>query len=556
MVAASRATVASHRADGPGPIDDDGGSRGPMRLTRQQWTMVAAILGSAAVFLDATIVNVALKRIGEDLPATVVSVLEGQTYVTSGYLATLAALLILAGALADFYGRRRIFTIGLVAFGATSALCGLAPSLELLALFRVFQGAAGALLVPCSLSIITATFEGQARGRAFGIWAAATSATSILGPLVGGVLVDALSWRYAFFLNVPVILIALYATRRHMAESRDENASGRFDWLGAVVIALAVGGLAFGAIRGQDKEWTDPIAFIALGIGIVCTIAFPILMATRPYPLVPLSLFRSREFSVINLSTLLIYGALYSTFGFLGLFLQGVLGYTAFAAGLIGLPSGILLTVLSTRVGSTAARIGARPFLVIGPVLMGIGLLWYLRVPPTSDPWQAVLGQPSTLIPPVDTLVDILPAVLLFGTGISLVVAPLTTTLMGSVPVGNAGIASAINNAISRVGQPLLAAVIFIVISGTFYAQLAASVPGLDPNSAEVRRDVPPMNPPAATVPPEVAEASKAASTDAFHLAAVVGAVLLFAGGAVNWFGLRARAPGTAAQPNAPPEVA
>ena len=309
-------------------------------------------------------------------------------------------------------------------------------------------------------------------------------------------------------------------------------------------------------VRGQDKQWQDPLAFIALGIGIVCTIAFPILMATRPYPLVPLRLFRSREFSVINLSTLLIYGALYSTFGFLGLFLQGVLGYTAFAAGLIGLPSGVLLTVLSTRVGTTAARVGARPFLVIGPVLMGIGLLWYLRVQPTSEPWQAVLGQPSTLIPPVDTIVDILPAVLLFGTGISLVVAPLTTTLMGSVPVGNAGIASAINNAISRVGQPLLAAVLFIVISGTFYAQLAASVPGLDPNSAEVRRDVPPMNPPAKTVPPEVAEASKVASTDAFHLAAIVGAVLLFAGAGVNWFGLRARAPGTAAQPNAPPEVA
>ncbi len=188
---------------------------------------------------------------------------------------------------------------------------------------------------------------------------------------------------------------------------------------------------------------------------------------------------------------------------------------------------------------------------------MGLGLLWYLRVPPTSEPWLAALGQPSTLIPPMDTIVDILPAVLLFGTGISLVVAPLTTTLMGSVPVGNAGIASAINNAISRVGQPLLAAVIFIVISGTFYATLAASVPGLDPNSAEVRHDVPPLNPPAATVPPEVAEASKVASTDAFHLASVVGAVLLFAGAAVNWFGLRARSAGTAAaQPNAPPEVA
>ena len=217
---------------------------------RQRWTMVAAVLGSSIVFLDGTIVNVALPSIGQSLPHSIVSVLEGQTYVTSGYLATLAALLILAGALSDFYGRRRVFTIGLVGFGLTSVLCGLAPSLELLVVFRVLQGAAGALLVPCSLSIITATFEEPARSRAFGIWAAATSATTILGPTLGGLLIQAISWRVAFLVNVPLVLLALYATIQYVDESRDEHASGRFDWLGAVVVALAVGGLG---LRGHPR---------------------------------------------------------------------------------------------------------------------------------------------------------------------------------------------------------------------------------------------------------------------------------------------------------------
>ena len=509
---------------------------------RQRWTMLAAILGSASVFLDSTVVNVALFKIGKELPASIFGVLEGQTYITSGYLATLAALVILAGALADYYGRRRVFTIGLASFGFVSILCGLAPSLELLVVFRVLQGATGALLVPCSLSIITATFEGPARGRAFGIWAAATSATSILGPLVGGIFVDTLTWRLAFLINVPIILIALYATRRHMAESRDEESPGRFDWLGALVVALAVGGLAFGAIRGQDKQWHDTLAFAALGIGIVGAVAFPILMLRRANPLVPLSMFRSRDFSIINFSTLLIYGALYVTFGFQTLFMQGVLGYSALGAALTGLPTGLMLTFLSTRVGTIAGRIGARGFLVAGPVLMGLALLWYARIPVDSVAWRPDV---AGLVPPVSTLVDILPAVLLFGLGISLVVAPLTTTLMGSVPVRNSGLASAINNAISRVGQPLLAAVIFIVISGTFYATLARDVPGFDPNSAAARHDIQPLNQPAAGVSPELLAASREASTDAFHLAALVGAGLLFAGAAVNRVGLSGRRPET-----------
>ena len=507
--------------------------------TIQRWTMLAVILGSGIVFLDGTIVNVALERIGRDLPATVVGTLEGQTYVTSGYLATLAALLVLAGALADYYGRRRIFAIGLAGFGITSVLCGLAPSLEILILARIAQGAAGALLVPGSIAIITALFEGPARARAFGIWAASTSAIGPVGILLGGTLLDNIGWRSAFLINVPLVLVALYATIRYMPETRDEEASGHFDWLGALVIVLAVGGLAFGTIRGQEKQWQDPLAFVSIAVGIVALIAFPILMARRPNPLVPLDLFRNRNFATINLSTLLIYAALYANFGFQPLFLQGVLGYTATASGLIGLPVGILLTLLSTRVGTLAGRLGPRPFLVGGPLLMAAGYAWFARIPTDSPPWKALVNDPQTLVPPAGALIDILPGVLLAGVGISLVVAPLTSTLMGSVPVRNAGLASAINNAISRVGQPILAALIFVVVTGSFYATLAA-VAGVDASDPGLRSQVQPLNPPAASVPETVQAAARQASTDAYHLAALVSASLLVAGAAANWVGLRA----------------
>ena len=505
--------------------------------TRQRWTLVAAIIGSGIVFLDGTVVNIALPRIGQTIPSTIFGVLEGQAYIVSGYLAVLAALLILGGALADYYGRRKIFAIGLAGFGGVSVLCGLAPNMELLVLFRVLQGAAGALLVPGSLSIITATFDGPARARAFGIWAAATSALTPGGQIVGGVLVDTLSWRAAFLINVPLVVIALWATIRHMPETRDEGATGSFDWLGAFVGVLAVGGLAFGAIRGQEQSWRDPLAFIVLGIGALALIAFPILMR-RPHSLVSLDLFKRRAFAVINLSTFLIYGALYVQLVYSTLFLQNVLGYTALASAIAGFPVSILLTTLSTRVGTLAGRLGPRIFLVVGPILMAIGQLWYVRITAASTPWRAAPTDASSLIPPAAYVIDVLPAIILFGVGISLVVAPLTSTLMSSIPTRNAGLGSAINNALSRVGQPLLGAVLFIAISATFFASLGART-GVDTSSPDFRATVSPLNPPKPGTPEDVAKASGDASVDAFHLAAVVTAVLLLAGAAVNYVGLR-----------------
>jgi len=503
--------------------------------TKQRWTLIAAILGSGIVFLDSTVVNVALPKIGRDLPSSLFGVLEGQSYIYNGYLLTVSALLILAGALNDFYGRKRMFTIGLAGFLATSLLCGLAPNMELLVLFRVLQGVAGALLVPGSLALLTVTFSGEAQGRAFGLWAAASAATTILGPFVGGILVDGISWRAAFLINVPLLIVALWATRTFVAESRDSSATGRFDWLGALVVALAVGGLSFGAIYGQQREWKDPLGFVMLGIGAAATIALPILMTRRSDPLIPPELFRSRNFTVTNISTFLIYGALYVLGYFLTLFVQGTVGFTAAAAGLAFIPTGLFLVFLSSRFGALAGKYGPKAFMAVAPALMCLGTLWYLRVPATTSPWLFAFGDPGTYLPPASWLVDFLPATLLFGFGLSIMVAPLTTALMTSVPSRNSGVASAINNAISRVGPQLAGAVIFIAITTSFYAGLHDRAPSLDPNDAEVRKTYAPLN----VVPGSpTAQAQREASTDAFHLAMFIAALLLAAGAATNALGI------------------
>jgi EmrB/QacA subfamily drug resistance transporter len=509
----------------------------------ERWTLFAAILASGIVFIDSTVVNVALPRIGRELPSSVFGVLEGQSYVYNAYLLTLSALLVLAGALTDYFGRRRMFVLGLAAFLVTSLLCGIAPSMELLIGFRILQGAAGALLVPGSLALLTATFTGEAQGRAFGLWAAASAATTILGPFVGGVLVDTLSWRVAFLINVPLCLVALWAALTYVRESRDENATGSFDWLGAAVVALAVGGLSFGTIYSQQREWRDPLGLVVLALGGVATVALPFLMLLRRDPLIPPALFRSRNFTVTNISTFLIYGALYVIGYFLTLFVQGTIGYTAAAAGLAFAPSGLFLVFLSSRFGALAGRHGPRRFMAIGPALMLLGVLWYARVPATTEPWSFVFGDPDTYLPPVAYLRDLLPGSLVFGLGLAIMVAPLTTALMTSVPVHNAGVASAVNNAISRVGPQLAGALIFVAITASFYSGLHERVPSIDINDPYTRRTISPLNverPPTSPSPEDVSRiaAEREASTDAFHLAMLIAAALLAAGAITNAVGI------------------
>jgi len=507
-------------------------------VSQRSRVLVATILGSSIVFLDSSIVNVALETIGRELPSTLVGRLEGLTYVSSAYFAILSALLILAGALNDYYGRARMFRIGLIGFGAASVGCGLAPSLELLILARIVQGAFGALLVPSSLSILTATFQGEERGRAIGLWTAGTSATLIAGPLVGGTLVQMIDWRAAFLINVPLVLLALWPAAA-IEESRDENAQGSFDWLGAAVIAVGVGGLAFGATRGQQQAWQDPVAWAALVIGAIAVAAVPILMLKRPNPLIPPRLFESRDFTVVNLATLLIYGALYVSFAAEGLFFQGTLRYSPVAAGAVGLPIALLLTFLSTPAGRFSSRFGPRPFMTAGPLIMAGALIWLALVPDGTPAWNADPSNLASLVPPLETIVSVMLPLTLFGIGISLVVAPLTTALMGSVPVRNAGLASAINNAISRVGQPLVWALLFIAMTASFYPTLAELVPGLDVNSPALRDAVQPLASVRGDVPPEVASAAREASIASFRLAMIVSSGLLVVGAAISAIGLR-----------------
>ena len=505
-------------------------------MSRSRWILAAAVLGSGIVFLDSTVVNVALPRIGRELPRSFLGVLEGQSYIYNAYLLTLSALLILAGAVNDFYGRKRTFLWGLLGFGVTSVLCGFAPTTELLVLFRILQGAAGALLVPGSLALITANFSGREQGRAFGTWAGASGATTILGPLIGGLLVDTISWRAAFFLNIPLVAVAAWATWQHVPESRDEHASSQFDWIGAAIVALAVGGLAFGTIYGQQRAWRDPLGFVILAVGVVATVALPFWMMRVKHPLIPLELFRSRNFTVTNISTLLIYGALYVTFYYVGLFQQGTLGYAAAAAGAAGIPGSLFLIFLSRRFGSLAAKYGARAFMAAGPVIMALGVLWYVRVPATSTPWKLDPNNPGTYLPPLAYVTDFLPASIIFGIGLCIMVAPLTTALMTSVPVRYAGLGSAINNAISRVGPQLAGALIFVFLTANFYAMLAGRVTGIDVTSESFRNQVSPLNTP---LDPHLVAAVRDASTSSFHLAMILGAGLLLAGAIVNWVGIQ-----------------
>ena len=508
------------------------------------WTLVAAVLGSSITYLDATIVTVALPRIGRELPVHLFGVLEAQSYVYTGYLLAESALIILAGALSDALGRRRMFTLGVAGFGVASLLCGLAPTMELLIFFRILQGAAGALLVPGALAIISATFDGEEKGRAIGTWSGTAAGTAVAGPFIGGLLVDTLSWRAAFLLNIPIVAVTLWVLRRHVQESRDQDATRTFDLLGTGITALAVGGLVFGTIYGEQHEWRGPLPFISLALGAAAAAVLPLQMTRASHPLVPPELFRSRNFVVTDIATFIVYGAMAVVFYYLPLFMQGTLGYTAAAVGLATLPAGLLLALFSSRVGALAGRFGPRWFMAAGPAIMAAGVIMLTRVPPSSAAWVLRPNDPRSFLPPLGYLTDFLPALLIFGIGITVMVAPLTTALMNSVSARHGGVASAINNAIAEVGPQLMSALVFVAITATFYAYLGAQVPGLDTSSPAVRQQIAPLNPPAAGIPAAEAAAARLASTRAFHLAMLVASLLLLVGAGVSAVGIENSATG------------
>jgi EmrB/QacA subfamily drug resistance transporter len=510
-------------------------------VTAKSGTLWAAILGSSIVFLDSTVVEVALPRIGRDLPAHLVGVLAGQSYVYSAYLLAESAFLILAGDLTDSRGRRPMFILGLMAFGAASLLSGVAPTMESLIVFRGLQGLAGAILVPGSLALITATFAGEEQGRAFGIWSGASAGIGILGPFVAGLLVDTVSWRAVFLLNIPLVLAALWVTARHVADSRNTAARTRLDAPGTMLTLLATGGLVIGTISGQEQQWHSPAAFAALGVGAASAALLPWWILRARDPIVPPALFRSRNFTVTNLSTLVIYAALAAVFYYLTLMLQGTLGYSAAGAGIATLPGALFMALFSPRFGALAQRYGPRWFLAAGPVLMAAGVLWLARIPAGSAAWVVNLSHPATLAPPAGYLIDVLPSMVVFGLGAMLIVAPLTATLMASAPVEHAGVASAVNTVVSDVGPPLAIAVIFVAATAHFNAALG---PLLGPGfaaaaSGMATRRFAPFNAPGPAAPQALQAAARLASTDAFHLAMLACAALLLCGAAINAMGIR-----------------
>jgi EmrB/QacA subfamily drug resistance transporter len=495
----------------------------------QRLTLVATILGSTVVFLDSTVINVALPALGEGLDTG----LAGKQWVVEAYMLTLVSLLLVGGSLGDQFGRRRLFLIGLVGFGATSALCAVAPSIEMLVAARALQGVAGALLVPGSLAIVAATFEGAERGKAVGTWTAWTGIATVIGPAGGGALIGLTSWRAIFWINLPLIAVTVYLTLRAVGESRDPDAHHGVDWAGIGLSAVGLGGPVFALIEQPTRGWSDPLVWVPLAVGVACAALFVLHEARARHPMLDLALFRIRNFAVANLTTLAAYAGLIGGLFFVGLYLQQVIGYSPLEAGLATTPISVLLFGLSPHFGRVASGTGPRLPMTLGPIVGGVGLIGMLRV-----------GTDASY------LADVLPAVLVFGLGLSATVAPLTATVLDSVAENRVGIASGVNNGISRVAGLLAIAVLGAVISAHFGNALDDDLGDrpLAPAAVEAVDDAraQPLAVPAHDeLPTEEADRVRAAaaeaSTSAFHLGTLLAGLLMILGGIAAWFGIEPR---------------
>lgn len=413
-------------------------------VTLDRRVLVVAILAAFVAFLDGSIVTVALPAITDELGGG----LPVQQWVVDAYLITLGALILLAGSLSDLLGRVAVMRIGLIGFGVTSLACGLAPTAELLIAARAAQGVAGALLVPSSLALIMSVHRGPSQARAIGLWTAWTSAAFIVGPLLGGVLTDLISWRWIFVINVLPIAVTLLLMR----SMRNEPAAVRtpIDWAGAVLGAAGLGGVVFALIEQANYGWESAIVWAPLIVGVLSLIGFVVRQATAQHPMMPLALFRNRNFAVGNLATIAIYAALSISGLVIVVYLQQVAGLSATLSGLVMLPLTIMLIVLSSRFGTLAGRYGARWFMAGGPALAAVGFL-LLRAIET----------------PFDFVSQALAGVLLFGLGIAITVAPLTSAILGAIEPARSGIASAVNNALARIAGLVAIALLGAVIGTT-----------------------------------------------------------------------------------------
>ncbi len=446
-------------------------------------TLIAAILGSGVAAIDGTIVNVALPAIQADLGGG----LEAQQWISNAYTLTLGSLILIGGSLGDIYGKRRVFEIGVASFGAFSLVCAVAPTVETLIAARALQGAAGALLTPSSLAIIVAAFSARERGAAIGSWTAWGGIAMIVGPLAGGLIIDQTSWRWVFAINVPLVIVTLILVRSAVPDG--PSVSRRVDLLGAGLCALGLAGIVFALIEQPRFGWSSPVTLISLLGGVLAFGSFLAYERRASHPMLQLDLFARRNFALANLQTLSMYAGLSILFFFLFIFLQQVAGYSALKAGLTTIPTTLIMFALSSRMGALADRHGPRLFLAGGPLVSAAGILLFLRA-----------GLETSY------LRDLLPALVVFSLGLSMTVAPLTATVLADADESDAGIASAVNNAIARV-----AGLIGVSAIGAFVAgQLAGDT--FAPDTGSVR---------------------------AFHEAIAICSVLVATGGVVAFFGIR-----------------
>ena len=493
---------------------------------RKQLTLVACILGSSVAFLDSSVVNVALPSIQEELGGG----LAGQQWVVNAYLLTLGSLLLIGGSLGDVYGERRIFAAGVIGFGVVSAACAAAPTIELLVAARALQGVAGALLVPAALAVITTTFEEDERGAAIGAWTAWSGIGVALGPLLGGQLVDAASWRWVFAINVPLLATTL-ALIAYVVPAERPTGGRRLDVSGAVLCGVSLAALTFGLIQQPLDGWGAATVWPPLVAGGALFALFVVREARTREPMLPLGLFRGRNFSVGNLETFGMYAGLGLLFFYLVIFLQQVAGYTALEAGATMLPVTAVMLLLASRFGRAADRAGPRLFMAAGPLVAGAGLTLLLR-----------------LDSHVSFATDLLPPLGIFAMGLAMTVAPLTATVLGDVEERDAGIASGVNNAVARVAGMVAVAAAGVVIGGQFAAALerdadTASLSAAGRSVVDEAMATPFLEPPVEDLPaPEqdvITDAARSASVDSLRLAMGMAAGLVIAAGVLGALGIR-----------------
>jgi EmrB/QacA subfamily drug resistance transporter len=499
----------------------------PAATSREkQLTLLAAVLGTSVVFLDASVTSVALPAIRDDLGGG----LAGQQWVTNAYLLTLASLLLVGGSLGDVLGQKRVFLVGVAGFGLTSGLCAIASSIPELCVFRALQGVCAALVTPTALAVIIHVFPEDERARAIGTWTALSSIVGVIGPFIGGVLIAAGSWRLIFLLNAPLVLVTVTLIARGVPSSASVGSAGRLDLPGALLAAIALSGTVFAVTEEPTRGWTT-LVIGSLAAGILGAVAFVVHEARARAPMLPLSLFRERNFTVGNLATLTAYLGLGGVIFLLPVFLQEVSDYSPVQAGLALLPVTSLLIVFSRRFGALADRIGSRVPISLGALIAAGGLLLLARVDQRAD-----------------YVTQVLPALLVFGLGLAMLVAPLTATVLGAVEEDHAGVAAAVNTTLSRVAQLFAVAVLGAVVSLAFASRVDATLgrtalgPGGRAAISRAKRQ-PLGSPSLARVPSGEQVLLRAtfedASVHAFRVADVIAAVLVAGGGLIALAGIR-----------------